>query len=105
MQSDIAVKIILLNNNFLGMVRQWQELFFEERYSATVMKNPDFIRIAAAYGIPGRQVSRREDLDDAIREMLATEGAYLLEVQVEEKGMVYPMVPAGASITDILIKN
>ena len=103
MQSDIAVKIILLNNNFLGMVRQWQELFFEERYSATVMKNPDFIRIAAAYGIPGRKVSRREDLDDAIREMLATAGAYLLEAQVEQKGMVYPMVPAGASITHILV--
>lgn len=103
MQSGIAVKIILLNNHFLGMVRQWQELFFEERYSATVMKNPDFVQIAAAYGIPGRQVSRREDLDGAIREMLATEGAYLLEAQVEEKGMVYPMVPAGASITNIIM--
>ena len=105
MQSDVAVKIILLNNNFLGMVRQWQELFFEERYSATEMKNPDFIGIAAAYGIPGRKVARREDLDDAIREMLATEGSYLLEAQVEQKGMVYPMVPAGASITNILMSN
>jgi acetolactate synthase-1/2/3 large subunit len=102
MQSNIAVKIILLNNSFLGMVRQWQELFYEERYSATVMKNPDFIRIAAAYGIPGRRVAQREELDDAIRDMLATEGAYLLEAQVIQKGMVYPMVPAGASITNIL---
>ncbi|MDR3134240.1 MAG: biosynthetic-type acetolactate synthase large subunit [Prevotellaceae bacterium] len=104
MQSDIAVKIILLNNNFLGMVRQWQELFFEERYSATVMKNPDFVGIAAAYGIPGRKVSRREELDGAIREMLETKGAYLLEAQVVQKGMVYPMVPAGASITAPIMK-
>jgi acetolactate synthase-1/2/3 large subunit len=103
MQSDIAVKIILLNNHFLGMVRQWQELFYEERYSATIMKNPDFIRIAAAYGIPGKLVSQREELDGAIREMLETKGSYLLEVQVEQKGMVYPMVPAGANITNILL--
>ena len=102
MQSGIAVKIILLNNNFLGMVRQWQELFFGKRYSATVMQNPDFVQIAAAYGIPGRSISRREDLDSAIREMLETDGAYLLEAQVVPKGMVYPMVPAGASITDII---
>jgi len=103
MQSDIDIKIILLNNEYLGMVRQWQELFYHERYSGTVMKNPDFIRIAEAYHIPGRSVTKREELDDAIQEMLATKGAYLLEAKVVQKGMVYPMVPAGACITNILL--
>jgi len=103
MQSNVDIKIILLNNEFLGMVRQWQELFYKERYSGTVMKNPDFIKIAEAYNIPGRLVEKREELDDAIREMLATKGAYLLEAKVVKKGMVYPMVPAGASITNILL--
>ncbi|MDR3219590.1 MAG: biosynthetic-type acetolactate synthase large subunit [Dysgonamonadaceae bacterium] len=103
MQSGIDVKIILLNNSFLGMVRQWQELFWQERYSETVMDNPDFVRIAAAYRIPGRVVEAREELDDAIREMLETKGAYLLEARVVQKGMVYPMVPAGSGITNILL--
>jgi acetolactate synthase-1/2/3 large subunit len=103
MQSDVDIKIILLNNDYLGMVRQWQELFWQERYSETVMKNPDFVKIAAAYNIPGKSVSRREDLDDAIREMMETQGAYLLEAKVVQKGMVYPMVPAGAAVTDILL--
>ena len=103
MQSDIDLKMILLNNNFLGMVRQWQELFWQERYSETGMKNPDFIQIAAAYRIPGRSVETREALDEAIREMLETPGAYLLEARVDPKGMVYPMVPAGAAVTDILL--
>ncbi|MDR2085550.1 MAG: biosynthetic-type acetolactate synthase large subunit, partial [Dysgonamonadaceae bacterium] len=102
MQSNVNVKIVLLNNDYLGMVRQWQELFFEERYSETVMDNPDFVQIAAAYRIPGRTVARREDLDDAVREMMQTPGAYLLEAKVVQKGMVYPMVPAGACITNIL---
>jgi acetolactate synthase-1/2/3 large subunit len=103
MQSNVDVKIILLNNDYLGMVRQWQELFFKERYSETVMQNPNFIQIAAAYNIPGRSVSRREELDEAIREMLETKGPYLLEAKVVQKGMVYPMVPAGSCITNILL--
>lgn len=103
MQSDVDVKIILLNNSYLGMVRQWQELFFKERYSATTMVNPDFIQIAAAYRIPGRTVETREELDEAIREMLSTQGPYLLEARVVQKGMVYPMVPAGAAITNIIL--
>jgi acetolactate synthase-1/2/3 large subunit len=103
MQSNVNVKIILLNNDYLGMVRQWQELFFDERYSETVMQNPDFVKIATAYNIPGKSVSSREEIDDAIREMLETDGAYLLEAKVDPKGMVYPMVPAGAGITDILL--
>jgi len=102
MQSSVDIKIILLNNDFLGMVRQWQELFWHERYSQTEMKNPDFIKIASAYSIPARRVAKREELDDAIAEMLNTKGAYLLEVKVDPKGMVYPMVPAGANITNII---
>jgi acetolactate synthase-1/2/3 large subunit len=102
MQSNVDIKIILLNNEYLGMVRQWQELFFKERYSETFMKNPDFIKIASAYQIPGKLVTKREELDDAIREMLETKGAYLLEVRVAQKGMVYPMIPAGTSVTNIL---
>lgn len=105
MEQGVDVKIILLNNSYLGMVRQWQELFFEERYSSTHMKNPDFVKVADAYGIKGRKVTQREELDEAICEMLGHEGAYLLEVVVETKGMVYPMVPAGESITNILLGN
>ena len=103
MQSDVDIKIILLNNDYLGMVRQWQELFFAERYSETEMKNPDFIKIAAAYNIPGKSISKREELEPAIKEMLETKGPYLLEAKVLQKGMVYPMVPAGAGITEILL--
>ncbi len=105
LEYNIDVKIILLNNNYLGMVRQWQELFFDERYSETHLKNPDFVKIAEAYGIRGRKVTDRKELDSAIEEMLSHEGAYLLEAVVETKGMVYPMVPAGGSVTDILIGN
>ena len=103
MQEQLNVKIILLNNNFLGMVRQWQELFFQDRYSATVMRNPNFVMIAKAYGIASREVQKREELDDAIREMLEHDGPYLLMANVEEKGLVYPMIPAGATITNILM--
>ncbi len=105
MQYNIDVKIIILNNHFLGMVRQWQELFFEERYSETVMTNPDFVKIAEAYNIPAKKVERREDLDASIAEMLNHKGSYLLDVQVETKGMVYPMVPAGTCVTNILLGN
>jgi acetolactate synthase-1/2/3 large subunit len=105
MQYNVDVKIIILNNHFLGMVRQWQELFFEERYSETIMMNPDFVKIAEAYNIPAQKIERREDLDTAIAEMLNHKGAYLLDVQVETKGMVYPMVPAGTCVTNILLGN
>ncbi|HKL91798.1 MAG: biosynthetic-type acetolactate synthase large subunit [Bacteroidales bacterium] len=103
MEYDIPVKIIILNNRFLGMVRQWQELFFKERYSSTVMKNPNFPALAAAYGIPGRKVFDRSELDAAITEMIETKGAYLLEVEVEQNGMVYPMIPAGTNVNNILL--
>ncbi|MDR0546780.1 MAG: biosynthetic-type acetolactate synthase large subunit [Dysgonamonadaceae bacterium] len=103
MQYQIDVKIILLNNSWLGMVRQWQELFWKERYSETEMHNPDFIKIASAYSIPGRSVDTREALDEAIAEMLATSGPYFLEAKVAPDTMVYPMVPAGAAVTNILV--
>jgi len=105
MQYNVDIKIIILNNHFLGMVRQWQELFFEERYSETIMTNPDFVQIAKAYNIASQKVDKREDLDSAISEMLNHKGAFLLEVNVETKGMVYPMIPAGTCVTNILLGN
>ncbi len=105
MQYGIAVKIIVLNNNFLGMVRQWQELFFEARYSETPMLNPNFVALAAAYNIAGRDVSCREELDGAIAEMLECKGAYLLNVNVCEQGMVFPMIPAGDGVSDIMLSS
>jgi acetolactate synthase-1/2/3 large subunit len=103
MQEQIGVKMIILNNHFLGMVRQWQEMFFEERYSFTEMQNPDFIAIAKAYRIDGSEVHKREELDDAIEDMLKDDKPYLLVVNVEKKGMVFPMVPSGTCVTNILL--
>lgn len=103
MEYEIPVKTIVLNNKFLGMVRQWQELFFRERYSSTIMKNPDFVMIANAYGIKARKVEKREELEPAIVEMLEHKGPYLLEVMVEEAGMVYPMIPAGTNVDNLIL--
>lgn len=103
MQNRIGVKIIILNNNYLGMVRQWQELFFNERYSFTEMQNPDFVAIGRAYGIKSRLVKKREGLDEAIQEMLFDDEPYLLVVDVENKGMVYPMIPGGTPVTNVLL--
>ncbi|WP_367112851.1 biosynthetic-type acetolactate synthase large subunit [uncultured Chitinophaga sp.] len=100
-QSKIGVKIVILNNNFLGMVRQWQQLFFDRRYSSTEMTNPDFVQIAKGFYIPGKKVSERAEIGAAIDEMLSTPGAYLLEVVVEKEDNVFPMVPAGAPISTI----
>ena len=102
MQSKIGVKMILLNNNYLGMVRQWQELFFQKRYSSTQMINPDFNQIADAYHIANRKVSNRSEIDEAIQDMLKDDHAYLLVVEVEENGLIYPMIPAGETVTNIL---
>ncbi|MDR2920055.1 MAG: biosynthetic-type acetolactate synthase large subunit [Tannerella sp.] len=103
MQENLNLKMVVLNNNYLGMVRQWQELFFDERYSCTVMENPDFVAIGNAYKIKSRLIDKREELDEAIAEMLSHDGAYLLVADVETKGMVYPMVPAGSSISNIIM--
>lgn len=104
MQNQIDVKIVVLNNSFLGMVRQWQELFFDHRYSFTELVNPDFCMVVAAYGLKSKRVDKREDLQGAVEEMLCSKGAYLLEVVVEREGNVFPMVPAGASISKLLFK-
>ena len=103
-QNNTAVKILVLNNGHLGMVRQWQELFFESRYASTIMSNPDFVRIAAAYDIEAARVSERSTLDAAIEEMIAHKGPYFLEVCVENEHNVFPMIPTGASVSEIRLK-
>lgn len=101
LQTGTAVKIVVLNNEFLGMVRQWQQLFFEKRYASTEMTNPDFVKLAEAYSIPAQKVTKREDLQGAIDEMIACETSYFLEVLVEKEDNVFPMVPTGASVSDV----
>ncbi|MFT6873414.1 MAG: acetolactate synthase-1/2/3 large subunit [Roseivirga sp.] len=100
-QTQAAVKIVILNNNFLGMVRQWQQLFFDKRYSSTELVNPDFVKIAEGYGIKGKSIEDREVLNESIKEMLAYDGSFLLEVKVGKEDNVFPMVPSGASVSDI----
>lgn len=104
MQSNIAVKILVLNNNFLGMVRQWQQLFFDRRYSFTEMKNPDFIAIAKGYGIKGKKITERKDLMNGLTEMLDSSESFLLEVVVENEENVFPMVTTGASVSEIILE-
>lgn len=103
-QSGVAVKMIILNNSFLGMVRQWQQLFFERRYSFVELQNPDFITIGKGFGIPGHTCKDREDLSKSIDTLLNSEGSYLLEVIVEKEENVFPMVPAGRSVSEIRLK-
>jgi acetolactate synthase-1/2/3 large subunit len=103
-QYQIGVKIIILNNNYLGMVRQWQQLFFDKRYSFTKLQNPDFVKLAGAFSIASQKVTRREDLTVAINEMIDHTGPYLLEVVVEKEDNVFPMVPAGASVSKIILE-
>ncbi len=105
MQEGTAVKVVLLNNNWLGNVRQWQELFYERRYSQTRMLNPDYSLIAKAYGIRYRCVEDRAELADAVREMLDAPEAFLLDARVREEGMVYPMVPGGRRMDEILLNK
>ena len=104
LQTKAAVKIIILNNEFLGMVRQWQELFFDKRYASTVMVNPDFVKVAQGFGLSAKRVSERTDLNSSISEMIASNESYLLEVIVEKEGNVFPMIPTGASVSDIRLK-
>ena len=103
-QGQIPVKIVVLNNDFLGMVRQWQQLFFDKRYASTEMINPDFVSIAKAYHIDAQSVSKREDLDGAVQAMIASEKPYCLEVCVEKEDNVFPMIPSGASVSDIRLE-
>lgn len=103
-QTKTPVKIVVLNNEFLGMVRQWQELFFEKRYASTTMVNPDFQTIVKGYGIESRKVTRREELNSAVGEMLRHGGAYFLEVMVGKENNVFPMIETGASVSEIRLK-
>lgn len=104
MEQKSPVKIILMNNNYLGNVRQWQAMFFNRRYSFTPMMNPDYMQIASAYGIASRRVMSREELNDGIQEMLSTDGSFLLEVCVVEEGNVLPMTPPGSSVNYMLME-
>jgi acetolactate synthase-1/2/3 large subunit len=104
MQSGVDVKIIILNNRFLGMVRQWQELFNERRYSFVDIQSPDFVAVAAAYRIPGKCISDRADLPGTLKEMIENKGSYLLEVMVTKENNVFPMVPQGCSVAEIRLK-
>jgi acetolactate synthase-1/2/3 large subunit len=103
-QNKLPVKMVLLNNHFLGMVRQWQQLFFEKRYSFTELSNPDFITIARGFGIPGIKVDERSNLDAAVQQMLDHPGPFLLEVTIEKEDNVFPMVPSGASVSQIMLE-
>jgi len=100
-QTEIAVKVVVLNNSFLGMVRQWQELFFDKRYASTIMDNPDFIKIADGYGLETQKVSKRENLAAAVETMMRSKKSYFLEVVIEQEDNVFPMIPTGASVSDI----
>ncbi|MBF9254909.1 biosynthetic-type acetolactate synthase large subunit [Pontibacter sp. 172403-2] len=104
MQSGVDVKILILNNRFLGMVRQWQELFNERRYSFVDITSPDFVKVADGYGIPGKQITERDMLKDALQEMLSHKGSFLLEVMVAKENNVFPMVPQGCSVSEIRLK-
>lgn len=103
-QMKVGVKIVLLDNNFLGMVRQWQELFFERRYSSVELQNPDFVKIADGFGVAGKTVSKPEELSQCIADMLAHDGPYLLHVKVQKEDNTFPMVPAGAAVDEIVLE-
>ena len=105
MEHKCPVKVIILNNHFLGNVRQWQELFFNRRYSFTHMMNPDYMKIAEAYGIPALRVMNRENLADAVNRMLTTDGPFILEAVVTEEENVLPMTPPGSAISEIMLET
>ena len=103
-QTRTAVKILVLNNDYLGMVRQWQQLFFDKRYASTEMTNPDFVTIAKGYNINSNRVNERKDLDNAVKLMVESNEPQFLEVCVEKEDNVFPMIPSGASVSDIRLK-
>ena len=104
LQYGVPVKLVILNNSFLGMVRQWQDMFFNKRYASTELINPDFVAVAAAYKVDGKKVIVREDLRDALITMLKAEGPYLLDVCIEKEGNILPMVEPGASVSEVTLK-
>jgi acetolactate synthase-1/2/3 large subunit len=104
MQTGIEVKILILNNQFLGMVRQWQQLFHDKRYSFVNIESPNYVQLANAYKIAGQSVSARADLKSALSAMLSHKGSFLLEVMVGKENNVFPMVPQGCSVAEIRLK-
>jgi acetolactate synthase-1/2/3 large subunit len=105
MQFKPDVKILILNNEFLGMVRQWQQLFHDRRYSFVNITSPDFVQVAKGYGIDGKRISKREDLKNSLKEMLEHKGSYLLEVMVGKENNVFPMVPQGRGVAEIVLSS
>ncbi len=103
-QWEVGVKIVILDNNFLGMVRQWQQLFFDRRYSAVALKNPDFVKIAEGFGVVGKKISNPADLAGAVSDMLQHPGPYLLHIEVEKEENIFPMVPSGAAVDEIVLE-
>ena len=103
-QYNLPVKMILLNNQFLGMVRQWQELFFDSRYASTGLTNPNFSKISEGFGVPAMKITEREELDKALDDLLAKEGPCLLEIEVQKEGNIFPMVPAGGTVSEIRLE-
>lgn len=104
-QWDVAVKILLLDNEYLGMVRQWQQLFFDRRYSSVALQNPNFVKIAEGFGVQGTTLTNPEDLQEAIKKMLEFDGPYLLHVKVEKEENIFPMVPSGCAVTEIVLEK
>jgi acetolactate synthase-1/2/3 large subunit len=105
MQTGIDVKILILNNHFLGMVRQWQQLFHDKRYSFVDIASPNYVQVAKGYNIPGNSISKREDLKNALATMLNHKGSYLLEVEVGKEDNVFPMVPQGRGVAEIVLSK
>ena len=103
-QWDVAVKILLLDNGYLGMVRQWQQLFFDKRYSSVALSNPDFVKVAEGFGVPGEEIFEPEELHAAVTRMLEHEGPYLLHVHVEQEENIFPMVPSGCASTEMVLE-
>ncbi|MEL6811466.1 MAG: biosynthetic-type acetolactate synthase large subunit [Bacteroidota bacterium] len=103
-QTKVPIKIVVLNNDFLGMVRQWQQLFFDKRYASTELTNPDFVTIAKGYHIEAKRICEREELKEAVKDMMSAQGPYFLEVCVEKEDNVFPMIPSGASVSDIRLE-
>ena len=101
-QEGIKINIAILNNGYLGMVRQWQEFFYEKRYSATPMRSPDFVKIADAHGLKGLRVTKRSEIESAVREAQADPGTVVIDFRVEGEDSVYPMVPAGGDLHNMI---
>ena len=103
-QNDLNIKVVIFNNNYLGMVRQWQQLFFDNRYSQVELKNPDFVAISKGFRLEAAKVEKREDLSAALDKMFAHKGGYVLEVVVEKEENLFPMVPSGKACSDVILE-